>query len=108
MTFDKNARFVMGLKLFKSSLSTDVFLILGCRRPSLNASGETPSCSEELTSVVTTGSSSFRQDFRVLVGIGLEGHDLEGDLPMTVRTVSTLTSLNSEKKLVQDLVLIAA
>ena len=61
MTFDKNARFVMGLKLFKSSLSIDVFLILGCRRPSLSASGKTPSCSEELTSVVITGSKQFIQ-----------------------------------------------
>ena len=108
MTLDKNARFVMGLKLFKSSLSIDVFLIFGCRRPSLSASGKTPSCSEELTSVVITGSSSLRQDFRVLVGIGWEGHDLEGDLSITVRTVSIVISLNSEKKLVHDLVLISA
>jgi hypothetical protein len=98
----------MGLKLFKFSLSIDVFLIPGYRRPSLSASGKTPSCSEELTSVVITGSSSFRQDFKVLVEIGSEGHYLEGDLSITVRTVSTVTSLNSEKKLVQDLVLISA
>ena len=78
-------------------MSIDVFLIFECRRPSLSASGKTPSCSEEL-SVVITGSSSLRQDFRVLVGIGSEGHDLEGELSITVRTVSIVTSLNSEKK----------
>ena len=93
MTFDKNESFVMGLKLSKSSLSIDVFSILGYKRTSLSASEKMPSCSEELTSIVITGSSSFRQDFKVVVGIGSES-----DLSITMRTISTVTSFNSEKK----------
>ena len=54
-----------------------------------------PFLSEELMIVVINGRSSLRQVFRVLVGIGSRGQDLEGAFRIVFRTVSIDTSSNS-------------
>ena len=50
---------------------------------------------------VITGSS--RQDFKVRVGIGLDGHDLEEDFSMISCTASVVTSLKFANEQLQGL-----
>ena len=90
-----NARFVIGRKLEKSFGSSVAFLMTGRRRLSLKAVGKIPSRIDEFTMAVIIGSSSSRQAFRIRVGMGSRGHDLEGEARMVLRTVSMDTSLNS-------------
>ena len=86
---------MIGRKLEKSSGSRVIFLMEGRRRPSLKAVGKIPFRSDELTTAVITGSNSSRQAFKVRVGRGSVGHDLEGESWMVFRTVSRDTSLST-------------
>ena len=62
----------------------------------------------ELTRVPITGSSSSKQDIKVQVGIGSEGHDFTGDFSIISHTTFEVTSVNFANEQLEDCIMSSA